>query len=157
MLLFIIGNALLLKHVLTEERIPQAITEVMLAAGFGPIMFLIFVNVLLLIGGQFMEPSGLIVIVAPLVFPIAIELGIDPIHLGIIMVVNMEIGMITPPVGLNLFVTAGVAQMSVMNVVRAALPWVGIMFIFLILVTYVPILSTWLPTAMMGPEIITSR
>ena len=157
MLLFIIGAALILKQVLTEERIPQAITEVMLAAGFGPIMFLVVVNLLLLLGGQFMEPSGLIVIVAPLVFPIAIELGIDPIHLGIIMVVNMEIGMITPPVGLNLFVTAGVAQMSVMNVVRAALPWVGIMFLFLILVTYVPIISTWLPTSLMGPEIITSK
>lgn len=156
MLLFIIANALILKHVLTEERIPQAITETLLAAGFGPIMFLVVVNLLLLIGGQFMEPSGLIVIVAPLVFPIAIELGIDPIHLGIIMVVNMEIGMITPPVGLNLFVTAGVAHMSVMNVVRAALPWVGIMFIFLILVTYVPIISTWLPTQLMGPEIITN-
>jgi C4-dicarboxylate transporter DctM subunit len=155
MLMFIIANALILKHVLTEERIPQLITEALLSAGFGPIMFLIVVNLLLLIGGQFMEPSGLIVIVAPLVFPIAIELGVDPIHLGIIMVVNMEIGMITPPVGLNLFVTAGVAQMSVMNVVRAALPWVGIMFLFLILVTYVPIISTFLPTALMGPEIIT--
>lgn len=155
MLMFIIANALILKHVLTEERIPQLITESMLAAGFGPIMFLIVVNIILLIGGQFMEPSGLLVIVAPLVFPIAIQLGIDPIHLGIIMVVNMEIGMITPPVGLNLFVTAGVAQMSVMNVVKAALPWVGIMFIFLILVTYVPIISTWLPTLIMGPEIIT--
>ena len=155
MLMFIIANALILKHVLTEERIPQAITEVMLAAGFGPVMFLIVVNILLLIGGQFMEPSGLIVIVAPLVFPIAIQLGVDPIHLGIIMVVNMEIGMITPPVGLNLFVTAGVAGMSVMNVVRAAMPWVGVMFIFLIIVTYVPILSTWLPTSLMGPEIIT--
>ena len=154
-LLFIIANALVLKHVLTEERIPQAITEAMLAAGLGPIAFLIVVNLLLLIGGQFMEPSGLIVIVAPLVFPIAIEMGIDPIHLGIIMVVNMEIGMITPPVGLNLFVTAGVAGMSVINVVKAALPWVGIMFIFLILVTYVPAISTWLPTLMMGPEIIT--
>ena len=109
MLMFIIANALILKHVLTEERIPQMITEAMLAAGFGPIVFLIVVNVILLIGGQFMEPSGLLVIVAPLVFPIAIALGIDPIHLGIIMVVNMEIGMITPPVGLNLFVTAGVA------------------------------------------------
>jgi C4-dicarboxylate transporter DctM subunit len=113
------------------------------------------VNVILLIGGQFMEPSGLIVIVAPLLFPIAIELGINPIHLGISIVVNMEIGMITPPVGLNLFVTASVAQMSVMNVGRAALHWVGIMFIFLILVTYVPILSTLLPTALMGHEIIT--
>ena len=154
-LMFIIANALILKHVLTEERIPQEIAEAMLAAGLGPILFLVVVNVLLLIGGQFMEPSGLLIIVAPLVFPIAIELGIDPIHLGIIMVVNMEIGMITPPVGLNLFVTAGVASMSVMNVVRAALPWVSIMFVFLILVTYVPWISTWIPTALMGPEIIT--
>lgn len=155
MLMFIIANALILKHVLTEERIPQMITEAMLDFGLGPIMFLVVVNIILLIGGQFMEPSGLLVIVAPLVFPIAIELGIDPIHLGIIMVVNMEIGMITPPVGLNLFVTAGVARMSVMNVVKAAMPWVGIMFVFLILVTYVPIISTWLPTLLMGPEIIT--
>ncbi|MEO0720029.1 MAG: TRAP transporter large permease subunit, partial [Pseudomonadota bacterium] len=126
-----------------------------LAAGFGPIMFLIVVNILLLIGGQFMEPSGLIIIVAPLVFPIAVELGIDPIHLGIIMVVNMEIGMITPPVGLNLFVTAGVARMSVANVVKAALPWVMILVAFLILVTYVPIISTWLPTTLMGPQPLT--
>ncbi|PJK28742.1 TRAP transporter large permease [Minwuia thermotolerans] len=155
LLLFIIANALILKHVLTDEQIPQSIASAMLEAGFGPIMFLIVVNVILLIGGQFMEPSGLIVIVAPLVFPIAIELGIDPIHLGIIMVVNMEIGMITPPVGLNLFVTSGVAGMPMMAVVRAALPWLGILFLFLILVTYVPWLSTFLPTAFMGPEIIT--
>lgn len=154
-LLFIIANALILKHVLTEERIPQMITDAMLSAGFGPIMFLLVVNLLLLIGGQFMEPSGLLIIVAPLVFPIAIELGIDPIHLGIIMVVNMEIGMITPPVGLNLFVTAGVAGMSVLNVVKAALPWLGIMMIFLIMVTYIEQISIWLPTMMMGPEIIT--
>ena len=155
MLLFIIANALILKHVLTEERIPQMITEAMLSAGFGPIMFLVVVNILLLIGGQFMEPSGLLIIVAPLVFPIAIELGIDPIHLGIIMIVNMEIGMITPPVGLNLFVTAGVAGMSMMGVVKAALPWLSIMFLFLVIVTYVPWVSTWLPTLMMGPELIT--
>jgi C4-dicarboxylate transporter DctM subunit len=141
--------------VLTEEQVPQAITEAMLSAGLGPIMFLIVVNLLLLIGGQFMEPSGLIIIIAPLVFPIAIALGIDPIHLGIMMVVNMEIGMITPPVGLNLFVTAGIANMSMMGIVRAATPWLGVMFLFLILVTYIPWLSTWLPTLMMGPEIIT--
>ena len=154
MLMFIIANALLLKHVLTEERVPQMVTEAMLSAGLGVVTFLIVVNLLLLIGGQFMEPSGLLIIVAPLVFPIAIALGIDPIHLGIIMVVNMEIGMITPPVGLNLFVTAGVAQMSIGRVIKAALPWVGIMFLFLIIVTYVPFVSTWLPTLMMGPEII---
>ncbi len=154
MLLFIIANALILKHVLTDEQIPQAIAATMLEAGFGPVMFLVIVNVILLIGGQFMEPSGLIVIVAPLVFPIAVSLGIDPIHLGIIMVVNMEIGMITPPVGLNLFVTSGVAGMPMLRVVRAALPWLGILFVFLIMVTYIPWLSTVLPTAMMGPEII---
>ncbi|GLT09973.1 C4-dicarboxylate ABC transporter permease [Sulfitobacter porphyrae] len=154
-LMFIIANALILKHVLTDEQIPQQISSAMLDAGFGPIMFLIIVNVILLIGGQFMEPSGLLVIVAPLVFPIAIELGIDPIHLGIIMVVNMEIGMITPPVGLNLFVTSGVANMPMMKVVRAALPFTAVLFVFLIMVTYIPIISTWLPTMMMGPEIIT--
>lgn len=154
-LLFIIANALILKHVLTEEQIPQQIAGAMLNAGFGVIMFLVLVNVILLIGGQFMEPSGLIVIVAPLVFPIAIELGVDPIHLGIIMVVNMEIGMITPPVGLNLFVTSGVAGMPMMSVVKAALPWLAILFVFLILVTYIPIISTFLPTYFMGPEIIT--
>lgn len=153
-LMFIIANALILKHVLTDEQIPQHIASVMLDAGFGKIMFLIIVNVILLIGGQFMEPSGLILIVAPLVFPIAISLGVDPIHLGIIMVVNMEIGMITPPVGLNLFVTSGVAGMPIMRVVRAALPFLAVLFVFLILVTYIPWLSTWLPTLMMGPETV---
>ncbi len=154
-LLFVIANALILKHVLTDEQVPQQITEAMLGAGLGPVTFLIVVNVILLIGGQFMEPSGLLVIVAPLVFPIAIELGIDPIHLGIIMVVNMEIGMITPPVGLNLFVTSGVAGMPMMAVVRAALPFLAILFVFLIMVTYIPFLSTFLPNMVMGPEIIT--
>ncbi len=156
MLMFIIANALILKHVLTDEQIPQQIAASMLEAGFGPVMFLVIVNVILLIGGQFMEPSGLIVIVAPLVFPIAIELGIDPIHLGIIMVVNMEIGMITPPVGLNLFVTSGVAGMPMMAVVRAALPFLAVLFVFLIMVTYIPWLSTFLPITFMGPEIITN-
>ena len=153
-LMFIIANALILKHVLTDEQIPQHIASAMLDAGLSWWMFLIVVNVILLIGGQFMEPSGLIVIVAPLVFPIAIELGIDPIHLGIIMVVNMEIGMITPPVGLNLFVTSGVAGMPMMAVVRAALPFLAVLFVFLILVTYIPAISTFLPTMFMGPEIV---
>ncbi|OXT00344.1 C4-dicarboxylate ABC transporter [Notoacmeibacter marinus] len=157
MLMFIIVNALLFAHVLTSERIPDAIAAVMLDYGFNWFTFLIAVNILLLIGGQFMEPSGLLLIVAPVVFPIAMELGVDPIHLGIIMVVNMEIGMITPPIGLNLFVTSGITGMSLIQVVRAALPFVGVLFIFLLLVTYVPWLSTAVPTALMGPEIITSR
>ncbi len=153
-LMFIIANALILKHVLTDEQIPQHIANALLGAGLGPITFLIVVNVILLIGGQFMEPSGLIVIVAPLVFPIAIQLGIDPIHLGIIMVVNMEIGMITPPVGLNLFVTSGVANMPMMAVVRAALPFLAVLFVFLIMITYIPIISTFLPNSVMGPQTV---
>ncbi|HHG88854.1 MAG TPA: TRAP transporter large permease [Devosia sp.] len=155
MLMFIIVNALLFAHVLTSERIPQAITEWMLSAGFNWFTFLIAINILLLIGGQFMEPSGLLLIVAPVVFPIAIELGIDPIHLGIIMVVNMEIGMITPPIGLNLFVTSGITGMSLLQVVRAAMPFVGVLMLFLVLVTYLPAMSTWLPISLMGPELIT--
>ncbi len=155
MLMFIIVNALLFAHVLTAERIPQAITALMLDAGFTWFTFLIAVNVLLLIGGQFMEPSGLLLIVAPVVFPIAIELGVDPVHLGIIMVVNMEIGMITPPIGLNLFVTSGITGMSLVSVVKAALPFVAVLFAFLILVTYFEPLSTWLPYSLMGPEIVT--
>ena len=155
MLMFIIANALLFAHTLSAERIPQLITEWMLSVGFNWFTFLILLNVILLIGGQFMEPSGLLLIVAPVVFPIAMELGIDPIHLGIIMVVNMEIGMITPPIGLNLFVTSGITGMSLARVVKAAAPFVGVLFIFLVLVTYVPWLSTALPTAVMGPEIVT--
>ncbi len=154
MLMFIIANALLFAHVLTTERIPQAMTEAIIGAGFEPWTFLIIVNLLLLAGGQFMEPSGLLVIVAPVVFPIAIQLGIDPIHLGIIMVVNMEIGMITPPVGLNLFVTSGITGMPLMQVVKAALPWLSILFVFLIMVTYIPWISTFLPNLMFGPQLV---
>ncbi|NQV99785.1 MAG: TRAP transporter large permease [Rhodospirillales bacterium] len=155
MLMFIIVNALLFAHVLTSERIPQVITDWMLGVGFNWFTFLIAVNLLLLLGGQFMEPSGLLLIVAPVVFPIGMQLGVDPVHLGIIMVVNMEIGMITPPIGLNLFVTSGITGMSLVQVVRAALPFVGVLFLFLIIVTYVPVMSTWLPYLMMGPELIT--
>ncbi len=157
MLMFIIVNALLFAHVLTSERIPQAITEWMIGAGFNWFTFLIAVNLLLLLGGQFMEPSGLLLIVAPVVFPIALELGVDPIHLGIIMVVNMEIGMVTPPIGLNLFVTSGITGMNLVEVTKAAAPFVAILFLFLILITYVPAISTWLPTMLMGPELITTR
>ncbi|MCB9992879.1 MAG: TRAP transporter large permease [Hyphomicrobiaceae bacterium] len=157
MLMFIIVNALLFAHVLTAERIPNMITDWMVGAGFNWFTFLIAVNVLLLIGGQFMEPSGLLLIVAPVVFPIAVELGVDPIHLGIIMVVNMEIGMITPPIGLNLFVTSGITGMSLTQVVRAALPFVAVLMLFLVIVTYWPWLSTALPNALMGPEVIRAR
>ncbi|HET6599533.1 MAG TPA: TRAP transporter large permease [Burkholderiaceae bacterium] len=145
MLMFIIANALLFAHVLTTERIPQAIAGQILAWQMAPWAFLIVVNLLLLAAGAFMEPTGIILILAPILFPIAMQLGIDPVHLGIIMVVNLEIGMVTPPVGLNLFVTAGITNMSIGEVVRAALPWLSVLLVFLVLVTYIPQISIWLP------------
>jgi len=145
MLLFIIANAMLFAHVLTTERIPHAIAETIVQWGLPAWGFLIIVNLLLLAAGNFMEPSAIILIMAPILFPIATQLGIDPVHLGIIMVVNMEIGMITPPVGLNLFVTAGITGRSIGWVIQAALPWLALLLLFLILVTYVPQISLFLP------------
>jgi C4-dicarboxylate transporter DctM subunit len=145
MLMFIVANALLFAHVLTTERIPQAIAETIVGMGMAPWQFLIVVNILLLVAGMFMEPTGIILILAPILFPIATQLGIDPVHLGIIMVVNLEIGMVTPPVGLNLFVTAGITKMSIGQVVRAALPWTMILLLFLVIVTYVPAITLFLP------------
>ncbi|CAN5498995.1 C4-dicarboxylate TRAP transporter large permease protein DctM [soil metagenome] len=150
MLMFIVANALLFAHVLTTERIPQAIAEQILAVGMSPWMFLLVVNLLLLVAGNFMEPTGIILILAPILFPIATQLGIDPIHLGVIMVVNMEIGMVTPPVGLNLFVTSGVTGMNLVEVTKAALPWLMVLLLFLVIVTYVPIISLGLPNLMFG-------
>jgi len=145
MLMFIIANALLFAHVLTTERIPQVIAEQIVAWGMPSWGFLIVVNILLLVAGAFMEPTGIILILAPILFPIAEHLGIDPVHLGIIMVVNLEIGMVTPPIGLNLFVTAGITKMSIGEVVHAALPWLTVLLTFLVLVTYVPMMTLWLP------------
>ena len=148
MLMFIIANALLFAHVLTTERIPQAIAETIVAWGMPAWQFLIVVNLLLLVAGMFMEPTGIILILAPILFPIASRLGIDPVHLGIIMVVNLEIGMVTPPVGLNLFVTSGITGMSIARVVGAALPWTLVLLVFLVIVTYVPSMTLWLPRLM---------
>ena len=146
MLMFIVANALLFAHVLTTERIPQQIAEVIVGWGMPAWQFLVVVNILLLIAGMFMEPTGIILIMAPILFPIATQLGIDPVHLGIIMVVNLEIGMVTPPIGLNLFVTSGITGMSIMGVARAALPWTLVLLVFLIIITYVPAITLFLPS-----------
>ncbi len=145
MLMFIIANAMVFAHVLTTEQIPQTIAAWVAALGLSPWMFLLVMNLVLLLAGNFMEPSAIILILAPIFFPIAMELGIDPIHLGIIMVVNMEIGLITPPVGLNLFVTSAVTGMPLTKTIKAAMPWLLILLFFLILITYIPIISLGLP------------
>jgi C4-dicarboxylate transporter DctM subunit len=148
MLMFIIANAYLFAFVLTTEQIPQMASQAIIGMGLPAWAFLLVVNVLLLIAGNFMEPSSVILILAPILFPIAMSMGIDPVHLGIIMVVNLEIGMVTPPVGLNLFVTAGVARMPIEEVVMAALPWLLVLISVLIIVTYVPLISLFLPGLM---------
>lgn len=145
MLLFIIANAMLFAHVLTTERIPHAIAEAIIQWGLPAWGFLIIVNLLLLMAGNFMEPTAILLILAPILFPIATQLGIDPIHLGIIMVVNMEIGMLTPPVGLNLFVTAGITNRGIGWVIGAAAPWLALLLLFLVLITYIPQISLALP------------
>ncbi len=154
MLMFIIANAMLFAFVLTSERIPHEIAEVITSIGLPIWGFLLIVNIMLLIAGNFMEPSGILLIMAPILFPIAMQLGIDPIHLGIIMVVNMEIGMITPPVGLNLFVTSGITGMSLLEVIKATYPWLLLMLSFLMIITYIPQVSIWLPNLLMGPETV---
>ncbi len=141
MLLFIIACAMIFAHVLTEERIPQELAQSVLSSDPEPWMFLLMVNVILWFAGDFMEPSAILLILAPLFHPIATSLGIDPIHLGIVMTTNMEVGMITPPVGLNLYVAAGLSGMSLGEVTRAALPWMGVLILALLVITYVPWLS----------------
>lgn len=145
MLFFIITMAMTFAHIITLERIPHSIADLITSWNVGPIMFLLIVNILLFIAGQFMEPTAIITILAPILFPVAMALGIDPIHFGIIMVVNMEIGMITPPVGLNLYVASGITKMPLIDVTKAALPWIIAVVIGLIIVTYVPAVSLWLP------------
>jgi len=148
MILYIITNAVLFSFLLTSEQIPQELTSWITGLGLGSVGFLIMVNLLLLAAGNFMEPSSILLITAPLVFPMAMQLGIDPIHLGVLMTVNMEIGMITPPVGLNLYVASGVSRLGLTETTKACAPWILVMLLYLILITYVPAISLWLPNLM---------
>lgn len=148
MLMFIIANAFMFAFVLTTLQIPQIASEFIVGMGLPVWGFLLVLNILLLAAGNFMEPTSVVLILTPIVFPIAMEMGIDPIHLGVLMVVNMQIGLVTPPVGLNLFVTAGVAKMSLEDTIRASLPWLGVLLVVLMLITYIPWFSLVLPNAL---------
>ena len=145
MLLYIITNAVMFSFILANENIPQQLTTFMIEMGFGKIAFLLAVNVILLMAGNFMEPSSIMLIFAPIVFPIAMQLGIDPIHLGVMMVVNMEVGMCHPPVGLNLYVASGLTKMGITELTVAVWPWLLTMLVFLVMATYWPAMSLWLP------------
>jgi C4-dicarboxylate transporter, DctM subunit len=153
MLMFIICNAFLFGHVLTTAQIPQEIARMIVEADLSPWHFLLVVNIILLIAGNFMDPAPIVLITAPIFFPTAVKLGIDPIHLGIVYVVNMEIGLVTPPVGLNLFVASGITGMPLTEVVRAAVGWLMILVGFLIVITYIPEISLWLPNLLFGKPV----
>ncbi|MEN3297926.1 MAG: C4-dicarboxylate transporter, DctM subunit [Burkholderiales bacterium] len=145
MLLYIITNAVLFSYLMTSENIPQAMAAWIMDKGFGVVAFLLVVNILLLLAGNVMEPSSIVLIMAPILFPVAMKLGIDPVHFGIIMVVNMEVGMCHPPVGLNLYVATGITKMGITDLTIAVMPWLLTMLGFLLLVTYVPQISLVLP------------
>jgi C4-dicarboxylate transporter DctM subunit len=145
MILYIVTNAVLFSFLMTSEQIPQRMISWVASSGFTWIEFLLFVNILLLIAGNVMEPSSIVLITAPILFPVAVSLGIHPVHLGILMTVNMEVGLCHPPVGLNLYVASGVAKMGITELTIAVWPWLLTMLIFLVIVTYIPALSLWLP------------
>ena len=145
MLMFIIANAFMFAFLLTTEQIPQMTSEFIVGMGLPVWGFLLVLNVLLLITGNFMEPTSVVLILTPIIFPIAMEMGIDPTHLGVLMIVNMQIGLVTPPVGLNLFVTASVAELSLEDTIKASFPWLLVLLAVLMLITYVPWISTVIP------------
>jgi len=145
MLLYIITNAVLFSFLMTSEQIPQAMAAWIIEMKFGVIAFLLVVNIALLLAGNVMEPSSILLIMAPILFPLATNLGINPIHFGILMAVNMEVGLCHPPVGLNLYVASGIAKMGISEITVAVLPWLFVMLVFLVMVTYVPEISLWLP------------
>jgi C4-dicarboxylate transporter DctM subunit len=145
MLLYIITNAVLFSFLMTSENIPQQMAEWITGQGLGVVSFLLVVNILLLLAGNVMEPSSIVLIMAPILFPVAMKLGIDPVHFGILIVVNMEVGMCHPPVGLNLYVASGITKMGITELTVAVWPWLLTMIGFLVVVTYVPQISLWLP------------
>ncbi|HUO00746.1 MAG TPA: TRAP transporter large permease subunit [Bradyrhizobium sp.] len=146
MLLYIVTNAVLFSFVLSNENIPAALANWIIAQNLGWIGFLLLVNILLLAAGNFMEPTSIILIMAPILAPAAKRLGIDLVHFGIVIDVNMEVGLCHPPVGLNLYVASMIAGMRITDLAGAVLPWLVTMLFFLLIVTYWPALTLWLPT-----------
>jgi len=148
MLLYIITNAVLFSFVLANENMPHRLAEWMLSMNLGQTGFLLVVNLILLGAGNFMDPSSIILIMAPLFFPAAVQLGINPVHFGILIDVNMEVGLCHPPVGLNLYVASGISKLGITELTKAVLPWLITMLLFLIIVTYWPWLTLVVPRAM---------
>jgi len=145
MIFFITTNALLFAYFITKIGIPQAVTNFILALDIPQWLFLLLINFVFLIIGFFLEGVPVVLMFVPVLFPAAMEMGVDPIHFGIIVVLNIELGLVTPPVGLNLFVGSAITNQPIWEVFRGALPWMIVTIITLFIVTYIPSISTYLP------------
>jgi C4-dicarboxylate transporter DctM subunit len=148
MLLYIVTNAVLFSFLMTSEQIPQSMAAWMTSQGFGLIAFLLLVNFILLAAGNFMDPAAIVLIMAPILFPVAVKMGVHPVHFGILMAVNMEVGLCHPPVGLNLYVSSGITKMGITELTIAVWPWLLTMIGFLLVITFWPGLTLWFPQLM---------
>jgi C4-dicarboxylate transporter DctM subunit len=148
MLLYIVTNAVLFSFLMTSEQIPQSMAAWMTSQGFGLVAFLLLVNFILLAAGNFMDPAAIVLIMAPILFPVAVRMGVHPVHFGILMAVNMEVGLCHPPVGLNLYVSSGITKMGITELTIAVWPWLLTMIGFLLVITFWPGLTLWFPTLM---------
>jgi len=146
--MILLAAASVFSWLLTRQQVPQAMTEALMAISNSKFAILLMINVLLLITGMFIDPASSTTILAPLLLPLALSYGIDPVHLGIIMVVNGAIGMYTPPFGLNLFVATGISTVSISRIIQGVIPFIILSLITMALVTYLPIISLWLPQMM---------
>jgi len=144
-ILLIISAASVFGWVLTANRIPELISQVFVSISDNPLVFLLLINLLLLLVGMFLETGAAITVLAPILTPVALKMGIDPIHFGIVMIVNLAVGMTTPPVGVNLFVACQVAGLRIEHIIRSMLPFYLSLLICLAIITYLPGLSLWLP------------
>lgn len=146
--LIIVGTATTFGRILTIEQIPTSLANTIISFSDSKIVILLLINLLLLFVGCFMETLAAIIILAPILLPVATKIGVDPVHFGIIMVVNLAIGFMTPPLGVNLFVTCGIGDISIEEISKSIIPWLLVMITALMLITFVPGLTLALPKLM---------
>lgn len=148
--MIILSSAGVFSWLLTTQGVTADITQGILSVSQNPVVVLIMINIAVLIAGMFIDGASIITILAPLLLPVALQFGVDPVHLGVIITVNCAIGMFSPPFGLNLFVASGIMDLPIMRVTRGSLPFIFLSLITLILVTYIPDISLWLPRLVYG-------
>ena len=141
----LIAGAMVFNYVVTVENIPKSVAAILQAYQLSPFTFLLFANILLLVLGCFLEGTTILLVIVPVLLPTAIALGIDPVHFGVVCVVNIMIGLVTPPYGLLLFLMVKIGQVSLTELVREVLPFLWAMIIALALMTFVPEIVLWLP------------